>query len=167
MGFSRCETADQLEFGFFDGTSWVAVQDTNITTGVWINYILVYNGTAVEVFRNGVSIGTDLQNNSVSLTGGTLTQGTNANAHTLFYNGSMDEFSIYDRNISAAEVAQIYNNGTAFNPFTITTPQILTNLSAFYNVENITVQLNTTSPVNMSVSIDEVLFKMVTLNVNC
>ena len=44
-----------------------------------------------------------------------------------FFDGSLDEFSIYDKVLNQSEITELYNSGTGFNPYTTTGTQITFN----------------------------------------
>lgn len=67
--------------------------------------------------------------------------------------GKIDEFAIANRIFTLTEIQELHNSGNAYNPFIFvpkTTPTIQTNITDYYNTENISIQLNTTTNTNMT-----------------
>jgi hypothetical protein len=102
------------------GTEHYVYANGNITIGEWNHVVWQSTGTAYEFYINGV-----LQNKTISfgLDSGNwfsdLAASTKANfigkfdrlgGASNYFNGSMDEFMIFNRSLSAAEVLAIYNN---------------------------------------------------------
>ena len=91
--------------------------------GKWALYTATYDGsnlaTGLKIYINGVEAVTQhlshLVYNGMSLTTSNLDLG-NGNSNS--YVGDLDECSIYDKELSAAEVLEIYNSG---NPNELTT----------------------------------------------
>lgn len=96
---------------------------TTFTTGVWYHIVITQSGTSYTLYRNGTSIGSGTTN---SLDWGTP---ISANAGLSYYDGSTgfravyDEFAIWSRALSSAEVTELYNggNGLAY-PFSSAAP---------------------------------------------
>jgi len=85
----------------------------SITTGSWIYCVGVYNGSTTTlntyvngILDNGVLTGTIPA--SVAAGASTVVIG-NANTGSYYFNGSMGQLSIYNRALSADEIAQNYN----------------------------------------------------------
>jgi hypothetical protein len=96
---------------------WLAAGGTNplnfnntLPVGVWSHIVITQSGTAGEMYLNGVSLGTAtvdaIANVAVNLKIG-------ARADGKYFDGSIDEVRIYNRALSATEVAALYNSGAA------------------------------------------------------
>lgn len=120
----------------------------------WYYIVMTWDGSDgyVKVYINNVYKGAvysgNFENPLHSVTS-TLTIGGQI-GFSRYFDGIIDEVGIWNRSLSTAEISQLYNNGTGYNPYTSTTPPILTDIQDYYNSENISIQLNTTSNVNMS-----------------
>ncbi len=85
-----------------------AINTANPPAGTWTHVALVYNGSTLTVYSNGVP-GTP-----VSVTG-TVTYGTSAflpiggASGVPYFNGKIDDVRIYNRALSASEVTSLYN----------------------------------------------------------
>lgn len=108
-------------------------RDTQIPDGIvantWHHIVETYDATTktLLIYINGIpqapiSLGTDTFVSATSLRVGC------ARATTRFFNGSIDEVSIWDRSLSATEVASVYQLGT--NGLPVTTLQYQVDLSA-------------------------------------
>jgi len=86
-----------------------------VPTGQWTHVAGVYDGQAVRLYVNGAALG------GGTAVAGSITAATNplnigrdpSNPTVRFYHGLIDEVEIFDRALSAAEVAAIYNAGSA------------------------------------------------------
>lgn len=93
---------------------------TTISTGVWYNIIFTYDGSSTQsglkLYLNSISGGTTgisgtyiaMENsaNAVSI-------GKHPTATSVSFNGYMDETAIFDKELSAIEVAEIYSKNQA------------------------------------------------------
>ena len=70
------------------------------------------------------------------------------------YAGLMDEWGTWSRALTSDEVIELYNSGNGNQYPYLDTPTITTNLQTYYDSENISVQLNTTTNTNMSYVLD-------------
>jgi hypothetical protein len=90
----------------FVGTGLPNVDVTDVTSGpTHITYVRTLSPNQVTTYKNGVQVGT------FNITG-TLTTGTGfriGTYNTTGLNGLMDEFRMYNRALSAAEVSQVWN----------------------------------------------------------
>ena len=76
----------------------------------WYHLAVVRNGTTFTVYRNGVAIGSQSSGVNIPNPNAPLTIGM---AEGYYFNGLLDEVSIYRRNLSASEIAAIYDAGSA------------------------------------------------------
>lgn len=85
-----------------------------------------------------------------------------------YYTGAIDMFLVYNDLKPVSDVNVSYNGGAAYNPYAVITPTIQTNLTngAYYDHDNISVSVNTTSLVNMSYSINNNAFTSICNNCN-
>ena len=99
---------------FYDAPVWTTV--TTISTGQWTHILIVgdYTGSNLICYKNDVEV----YNNSHTFT---ITEST-ANVFIgsergtgFFYNGKLDEVSLWNKGLSASEVSELYNNGIPSN----------------------------------------------------
>ena len=87
--------------------------------GAWHHVVLTHNySDSTSVFVDGQFVGSDT--NTVSgvydITGYPLVLGYSSESNSFFYNGSIDDVSIYNRAINTSEVSTLYNDP---NPATV------------------------------------------------
>lgn len=91
-----------------------------MTLGTWQYYTITYNTTGLYYYRNGSFIGSDtvlgtgtvaqfanIGNNTLIIGGGVVTGGGR------YFNGSLDEFMIFNISLTPAQILAIYNNQSA------------------------------------------------------
>src|SRR5690606_31936197 len=107
----RCGNNGQLSFNIGDGSTWHEVLSSTgaLTLNTWQHVAGTYDGTTMRLYRNGVQIGTSAgafnignPNNSVVI--GDWSNGTGRN-----FPGKIDEVRIWNRTISAANLASHMN----------------------------------------------------------
>ena len=80
----------------------------------WIYFTITWDSANVKVYRNAIQVG------SQSLTGtlDSITNEANIGRHVSnveYWNGKITEFGLYDRGLTALEVASLYNQGMPTN----------------------------------------------------
>jgi hypothetical protein len=103
-------------FRVYTGTVWKFDVNTGWTTGAWQHMIVSYDGTNLRQFRNAVEVGSAAE----TMTGGAAgvcRMGNRADGLTRGFDGEIDEFGIWGRNLSQAEINTLYNSGAGFNPY--------------------------------------------------
>lgn len=94
-----------------NGIGDASVAGPTFVLGQWYHLIGVYNGTNINFYINGVSVGTAAYTyGALSNPDGILSIGGGGAAGNTF-DGSIDDVRIYNRALSAAEAAQLYKNG--------------------------------------------------------
>lgn len=87
-----------------------------------------------------------------------------------YWDGKIDEVSFWNKSLTSDEIDTLYNSGSGcqygFSSCLASTPQINTDLEENYNTQNITIDLNTTSNVNMSYILDGGLETSICVNCN-
>lgn len=95
-----------LNFSIGNGSVWSREVSAAVTLNQWQHFVGVYNGSTITLYRDGVQVGTPqtavLTNSNLPLLVGSWT-GTNQ-----FFRGQIDDVRIYNRELSSAEVAQLY-----------------------------------------------------------
>ena len=90
---------------YINATNYTMTEDpTPIVFGQWYHYCGVYNGTTVSIYRDGTFIASKANSGIVA---------ANSLAHIGWwrgnhFNGTIDEFKIYNRALSASEISQEY-----------------------------------------------------------
>lgn len=83
------------------------VTSTSLSTIAWSNVCGTYDGSNIRLYINGVLVGTTAQTGNIKNTGIARISGYDNNAET--WNGNIAQFSIYNRALSASEIAQNFN----------------------------------------------------------
>ena len=99
-----------------DGTNdTTAIGGTTLDLGEWYHVAVVYNGTDIRIYVNGV-LDANGAENPYAYTGGIYDSSTQFElghrvASSNYYDGLMDEVAVFNRALSADEVADIFNFG--------------------------------------------------------
>lgn len=90
------------------GTPYTATYTENAVSG-WVHIVGVYEGSLVRIYRNGVSQAT-------AAADGTIVVGEDPiESIGLGFEGLVDEFQLWGRMLTSAEVTSLYNGGAALN----------------------------------------------------
>ena len=113
---------DKLDLNLYDKSTVGRIArrfDTALTSyeGTWIHIVATYDGSSsssgIKLYLNGSRVD-DIDNNSGTYVA--MENTTNklfiGRTLTTYSNGSMDEVSIFNTELSASDVATIFNNGT-------------------------------------------------------
>jgi hypothetical protein len=76
-----------------------------LAVGVWQHLATTYDGTNMRLYVNGVLVATRAQTGSIATSNGALRIGGNNAFANEFYHGLIDEVRVYNRALSAAEIA--------------------------------------------------------------
>ena len=109
--------------GNYSYTSYALPFDTN-----WHHFVGVYNGTSVKIYIDGVLQVTNTTGVPTTLSS---TSGNDFNIGYLeskYTDGNIDEVGVWNRELSASEVTELYNNGNGkqYTPPVVSTPSIIT-----------------------------------------
>ena len=89
----------------------------------WNHLVVVKSGNTIEIFLNGLSIGSTTTYGFANFSPNHLTKF--GNQYTDYYNGKLDDIGIWNRALSQQEISDLYNAVNCVNNTTIT-PQIYT-----------------------------------------
>jgi Concanavalin A-like lectin/glucanases superfamily len=84
-------------------------KSVSIPTGTWGFYCIVYNGSNVAIYRNGVLEGTQATTGTADWSQG-MRIGYWTGGGSYAYSGKIGSVNFYNRALSASEVAQMFNN---------------------------------------------------------
>lgn len=101
-----------------------ATSTSSAPTGVWVMYTAVWNSSGTYLYTNG-----NLNNSGATTWGGDLATGLdigrNPDGAQSYWDGRIDEITIWDVDLSASQVSELYNGGAGFQyPFTQSTTDI-------------------------------------------
>ncbi|MDQ4121863.1 MAG: FG-GAP-like repeat-containing protein, partial [Acidobacteriota bacterium] len=114
---------------------------TNINDGRWHHVAVVFNGSTKFLYVDGALDSQAGVSGTIALNNHPVRIGHNSEVATRFWNGNIDEVGIYNRALSASEIANIYNASTAgkCSPLNDTTPPDTTITSNPPNPSNNTI----------------------------
>ncbi|MFM2296082.1 MAG: hypothetical protein RLZZ350_2495 [Verrucomicrobiota bacterium] len=107
------------------GGSWFTLDcATTLNIGTWYHVAMVYSGTNLIGYVNGVADGSRVQSGALAATDNGLRIGAYATVYPGFFPGMIDELSLYNRALSASEVLALFNAGTDGKCLSPTPPTI-------------------------------------------
>ncbi|MDD2230593.1 MAG: LamG domain-containing protein [Candidatus Cloacimonetes bacterium] len=115
-GFQFDQNTDQLLFHLHrEGGSWQNLNSGYTpTSNQWFNITGTYDGLVQRVYINGLQTNSYAWSGTIHTDTSSLDIGANVAYNNNWYNGNLDDLRIYNRVLSASEVAQLYNeNGLA------------------------------------------------------
>ena len=95
----------------------VVTGTTTLNTGQWYHVVLTRNSDEVKVYVNGVVDGTETQSSTLNFGSCSLYIGVDIDSGCdsskgNYFNGSIDEFMVFDRALSEEQISALYNNQT-------------------------------------------------------
>ncbi len=130
---------------FFTSSASNKVTAATFSNNVNRQFCLNYDGTTTRIYVNGVL--NDSGATSFGLGTANWHLGRTASGGN-FFDGTLDEISIWNRSLSASDVLSLFQNGIT------TGPTIVTNLSSIYATQNFSLNLTSGSLTNMSYFLD-------------
>jgi hypothetical protein len=119
-GYILAYTDNKLVFkvGTGSGTYAGAEYVTELTGGQWYHLVGTYDGTDINLYLNGVKVGTGAGGNAIDYGAYTnaLTLGSYRSSvlgGTQFYNGLLDEVQLFGYGLTENQVRGLYNKGSA------------------------------------------------------
>ena len=116
-----------------DGDGDSAVQFT-YQSDVWQHLVLVYNGSTLKGYRNGVFALSTPANGNITYTTRPLYIGHSNTGSMTRINGTIDEVQIFNRSLSSTEIQTIYNQSLKTQPGVAS----MNNCSLYLNIKNAT-----------------------------
>jgi hypothetical protein len=99
--------------------------NASISPGTWYFVTMVYDGSTIQGYINGESVGSTAQTGVLDTTTAEFQIGAYA-GNTQTFDGLIDEASVWDRALNITEVRQLYNNGNGLQyPYLPDEPVIL------------------------------------------
>ena len=116
-GYQMYMRGDKLMAQFNSlGLPWPAFvieSPVSLATGVWYHVAWTYDQSAMKLYVNGLPVATNVVGaHPIAATSSTLRLSGDDNNH-VYFDGLIDEASLYNRALSASEIAGIYNAGSA------------------------------------------------------
>ncbi|MCZ2337360.1 MAG: LamG domain-containing protein, partial [Chitinophagales bacterium] len=106
----------QLDFYWKNSGNWqvYTTSDANLVINTWYHIAATYDGTSVKIYKDGVlltgSCTTGTCNNALEITNDNLGIGWSGEMGSEFWDGYLDSVKLYNRVLSAAEIAADYNS---------------------------------------------------------
>ncbi len=158
-------TTDLVQLVVFQGNTGYSVVSTSaIQTGQWYHVVGTWDDTAnkLRLYINGILNNTASPSLTRSKTALNLVIGKFADGSSNYFDGKIDEVGIWNRNLTATEVTQLYNGGTGITWVDVFGPIITLNSPIdTFNSSSSTINFNGTvtsaTLINVSLIIDGVL----------
>lgn len=88
------------------------VSNAAITTNAWNHVVIVKNGASLSYYINGAPEGNNPSVSDPVITSVKMGIGIRTQTETLGYNGTLDEFQVWNRSLSTEQILALYNNQT-------------------------------------------------------
>ncbi len=84
--------------------------NSSITLDTWHHIVATYNGTLIVLFIDGIQVGSTTLTGSSTNNNPIIIGNYNSGSTPRFFNGSMIDFSIFNRALNENEIREIYQN---------------------------------------------------------
>ena len=112
------------------GLGWVLTPQVPVPANQWSHVAGVYDGTKVSIYLNGVLAGTPSSaSGQIVASGNSLQIGHDPSNASRYFNGLIDEATVYNTALSASQIQTIFSAGTvgkcppSLSPTLLTQPQ--------------------------------------------
>ena len=115
LGGYVLEVVNSQTIGFYvfvGGTFHSLIPANSITAGVWQHVAATYDGAFMRIYINGIEIANQAQTGAIDSVTAPIIIGRNTVVNSS-YQGGIDELSLYNRALTAAEIQSISNAGLA------------------------------------------------------
>ena len=100
-------SGSRLRFRLKTGSSTSTLgASPNLPTNQWVHIAAVYDGSKMRIYQNGVQVGSMNKTGNITQSNYNVLVGANPNNYSV-WNGKIDEVVIYQRALSATEVASL------------------------------------------------------------
>lgn len=103
-------TGENIHFVVAVG-GWKYSSDVAIDDGNWQHLVGWWDGSNVDIYSNGVAVGSTAASGTMSTTTNDLTIGANVINAGRDWNGLIDEVAIWNRSLSVDEIKELYQRG--------------------------------------------------------
>ena len=103
----------QYQGGSWNGANHIAVSaagQASTDIGQWVHLAIVYDGTTWRLYRNGTQVGSTVDATGAVAVGANWAIGARGGGSERFFAGTIDEVCIFNRGLTAGEVAQVQAN---------------------------------------------------------
>ena len=126
---------------------WFSSPAGNLTQGVWTHVAGVFDGSSVGLYLNGQFIGATTAVGAIVPSSNPLNIGSDPETPTRFFKGLIDEVEIFNRALTAEEVAAVFNAGSTGKCRSCATPP--NDIISWWSGDNNALDLVGTSPGTM------------------
>jgi len=102
------QTPDSNAYSTTNSTGY----NRDLCDGNWHHIVITFSGTTVKVYTDGTEWISDTLNASYAGGGSEYVMGRNGNSSGYYMNGSVDEISTFEYELTSTQVSDIYNSGT-------------------------------------------------------
>jgi hypothetical protein len=111
---------------YLSGAGWTASPSATLTADTWSHFAGVYNGSAISIYLKGSLVGSISASGQIIASTNALQIGHDPVLTDRYFNGYIDEPTIYARALSAQEIQSIYDAGRNGKCHSAVTLSILT-----------------------------------------
>jgi hypothetical protein len=111
---------------YLNGPGWSCSPSATLTADTWSHFAGVYNGSAISIYLNGSLVGSYSASGQIVASTNSLQTGHDPVLTDRYFNGYIDEPTIYARALSAQEIQSIYDAGSNGKCHSAATLSILT-----------------------------------------
>jgi beta-galactosidase len=104
------QNGNNIEFCIYDAGAWPYTWMTGVTSsfnGTWHHVAGTYDGSELKVYVDGLLRGTTAHTGAIATSTYAVSMGRNSQQTTRYYEGLIDEVRIYNRALSASEIAYL------------------------------------------------------------
>jgi hypothetical protein len=104
------QNGNNIEFFIYDAGAWPYARMTGVTSsfnGTWHHVAGTYDGSELKVYVDGLLRGTTAHTGAIATSTYAVSMGRNSQQTTRYYEGLIDEVRIYNRALSASEIAYL------------------------------------------------------------
>ncbi len=94
------------------GSPWLNCEST-YTSATWEHYVVVYHNQAMTLYKNGVSVATNTYTYTNTLTATMPFFVGSSSVNSAYFPGKLDDFGIWGRALTLAEINGLYSSCTA------------------------------------------------------
>jgi len=134
-------------FRFADSSMASTDWSWNPSNGVWYHVVFTFNNTTDDItfYIDGTAVSTQTMSSTLTDSSADFQIGKTAYFNSNYYDGLLDEITIFDYELTSGDVTTLYNSGTPLDyvgsPAGTSTPTTTTATTTSMNVDNITFML--------------------------
>ena len=111
----QCDDTQTIYGTNKQGSSWTWLNGPAYSTTQWEHYVAVYNNQSMQLYKNGVSIGTTSNTYTSTLQSALPFYIGREISSAGYISASIDDVGIWDRTLTSAEVSQLYSGVLSTN----------------------------------------------------